>query len=288
MVILTWIKIFFSDSHKVTLYVREVIAPLSAGVFILFFNIQLSVQITGKFPPRGAYKFLIMSHSSTLDFMVVTSAHWLVHRMMGAVSCLYKKELAKVPFFGWLQLVVGSVPVGRSGDVEAAKASLAISEKRAREGYLLAGFPEGTRRRSPSCGRDQIQPLKKGMFHVAASLLKTGDRPVCFIPLVMVGGNAAWPADNPVPIAGSKVTVRIGDVVTMKPDENVDEITVRLRTRLQDEIENSGAVNGEKYCPDDAYERGIKINLWKAYGFETVLMALPMIVTVGMGFAGLL
>jgi 1-acyl-sn-glycerol-3-phosphate acyltransferase len=271
------------------MYVREIIAPLSTGVFILFFGIRLSVQITGNFPPRDSYKFLIMTHSSTLDFMVVTSAHWLVHRSLGAVSCLFKKELVKIPFFGPLQLVVGSVPVGRSGDVEAAKASLAISERRAREGYLLGGFPEGTRRRAASCGRDQIQPLKKGMFHVAASLNRSMDKPVCFVPLVMMGGNAAWPANQLVPIVGSKVTVRMGDVITMRPDETVDEITNRMRSTLQDEIERSGAVcKGNEYSSDAAFDNGIKINLWKAYGFETVMMALPLIITISLGLAGLL
>jgi 1-acyl-sn-glycerol-3-phosphate acyltransferase len=283
-----WAKWILGESHQLNQYIRSVMAPLSTGVFTLLFNIRLSVQVSPDFVPKlkDSVKFFMMTHSSSLDFMTVGTAYWIVHRLIGASVVLVKKELLLMPFFGPLQIAAGSILVGRSGDIEAAKRSLAVGEQRAREGYMISGFPEGTRRRSPSCGREQIQPLKKGMFHMANNLRQATGKPVCFLPLVIVGGQAAWPSGRLLPIPGSQVTVRCGDCVVMEPEETVDEITQRMRVSMQDELERAGAIRDGKYCPDVAFRSGVEVNLWKLYGFEATMMALPMIITVGMGLKG--
>ena len=55
---------------------------------------------------------------------------------------------------------------------------------------------------------------------------------------------------------------------------------------MQDEIERAGAIRSGKYCPDAAFASGTEMNLWKLYGFEATMMALPMIITVGLGITG--
>lgn len=289
LTMMLWAKIVLGESSKVNQYVRSVMSPLSTSVYLLFFNIKVSAQMSDKFvPTKDSVKFFMMTHSSSLDFMTVGTAYWIAHKIIGASVVLVKRELLLTPFFGPLQIAAGSILVGRSGDIEAAKASLAVGEQRAREGYMISGFPEGTRRRSPSCGREQIQPLKKGMFHMANNLKQATGKSVCFLPLVMIGGQAAWPSKRIFPIPGSRVTLRFGDVVQMGPNETVDELTQRMRTNMQDEVERSGAVKGSMYCPDAAFAAGTEINVWKLYGFEAIMMALPMIITVGMGLNGLL
>ncbi len=285
-----WAKYVLGESHKLNQYIRSVMAPLSTGVFMLLFNIRLSVQVSPDFVPKvkDSVKFFMMTHSSSLDFMTVGTGYWIVHKLIGASVVLVKKELLMMPFFGPLQIAAGSILVGRSGDVEAAKRSLAVGEQRAREGYMISGFPEGTRRRSPSCGREQIQPLKKGMFHMANNLRQATGKPVCFLPLVIIGGQAAWPSGRLLPIPGSKVAIRFGDCVDMKPDESVDDITLRMRSSMQDELERAGAIRNGKYSPESAFATGVETSLWKLYGFEAVLMSLPMIITVGLALGGLL
>ena len=276
-------KTFFPAGHRVNKYLRSALAPLSTGVYLLFFSIQLAVQINPKISRErpGVARMLLMTHSSTLDFMVVTTGAYLVHHALGGIACIVKRELLSMPFIGWLQRAAGSIPVARSGDLEAAKKNLAIAEDRLKEGYLVAGFPEGSRRRSPSCGREQLLPFKKGMFHIAKNVGY-----VEFVPLIMVGGNTAWPADWLLPVPGSKVTVRIGQTISTKPEESVDDLTTRVRTCMQEDVE--AAVGAPEYSVDAAFENGTHINLWRTYGFEAVLMAVPMLSVVFMFCSGML
>ena len=281
-------KLFFPSSHAVNLHIRSVLPPLSTGVYLLFFGIQLSAQVSKSIPGwrPGVSRFLLMTHSSTLDFMTVTTAVWIAHKAIGSLVCIVKKEVMNMPFFGWIQHGAGSVPVSRSGDLEAAKRNLAVGEERCRDGYLIAGFPEGSRRRTPSVGRDQLQQFKKGMFHMAKNVTKDGGK-VQFIPLVMVGGNAAWPTSSLLPIPGSKVTVRLGDAIDMKDGETVDEVTARVRICMQDEIERTGAVLPDgSYSVDAAFAKGVRVNLWKEYGLEAALMAVPGLVVAALAILG--
>ena len=281
-------KWIFPPGHAVNLYVRSVLSPLCTGVYLLFFNIGLSVQIAPNLAThkKGTVRFMLMTHSSSLDFMVVTTGYWIVHRWFGSPICIVKKELLDMPYIGWLQRGAGSIPVARSGNTESAKKSLAIAENRGKEGYVISGFPEGTRRRSPSIGKEQIQTLKKGLFHVAHNLQQTGCK-VSYTPVVLIGGNAAWPANSLFPITGSKVTMRFGEPIEMLPNESVDEITARMRTHFQNELETAGAiVNSTQYSPTNAYNQGIQVNLWKLYGIEAVLIAIPAIVVIGLACTG--
>lgn len=279
-------KTFFPEPHVINKYLRSLLSPLSTGVYLLFFSIRLAVQVSQRIPTSrpGIARFLLMSHSSTLDFMVVTTASWIIHSAMGGVVCIVKKELLRMPFIGWLQVAAGSVPVARSGDVEAAKRNLAIAEQRLKEGYLLGGFPEGSRRRTPSCGRDQLLPFKKGMFHIAHNVMASGIEKIEFVPLVMVGGNTAWPSNYLLPIPGSKVVVRIGDAIeAIKSDsETVDQLTTRVRTCMQDEIDRTGASGNDGYSIDNAFKQAKEVNLWSMYGFEAALMPMPMVITLSL------
>lgn len=191
-----------------------------------------------------------------------------------------------MPYFGWLQMVAGSIAVGRSGDIEAAKRSLAVGEERSKEGYMVSGFPEGTRRRSPSCGREQIQVLKKGMFHLAKNVAQEDGGKYYIVPMVMMGGNAAWPAKRALPVPGAQITVRIGDPVPVDCSESVDETSLRIRKAMQDELEIAGAVKGDQYSAESAFQNGTEINLWKAYGFEAVMMLVPSVATLFLAYTG--
>lgn len=279
-------RLLFPEGHWYNKYVRSLLSPLSTGVYLLFFSIRLAVQIS-PFPRRkpGISRMFLMTHSSTLDFMVVTTASWLVHSALGGIVCIVKKELMSMPFIGWLQVAAGSVPVARSGDVEAAKRNLAIAEDRLKEGYVLAGFPEGSRRRTPSCGREQLLPFKKGMFHIAHNVGK-----VEFVPLVMVGGNSGWPSNYLLPIPGSKVVVRIGTPIPSEEGETVEQTTERVRTCMQDEIERTMGSGDERksYSIDSAFAESKELDLLRIYGFEAFLMPLPMILTFALLVSGTL
>jgi 1-acyl-sn-glycerol-3-phosphate acyltransferase len=74
---------------------------------------------------------------------------------------VFKKELSRIPVFGWVLLAGGQIMVDRS-DPEGSKAALekALSGLSGNNSVMI--YPEGTRSRD-----GKLQPLKKGGFWMA-------------------------------------------------------------------------------------------------------------------------
>jgi 1-acyl-sn-glycerol-3-phosphate acyltransferase len=89
------------------------------------------------------------------------------------------------------------IPIDR-GNLQSAieslnqTASLVIEEDRS-----IGISPEGTRRRSPSIGPDQLLPFKKGPFHLAKSTKSD------IIPVAIIGANRLFPPNCILPKAGN-------------------------------------------------------------------------------------
>ncbi len=87
-----------------------------------------------------------------------------------------KRELARVPFLGWVIWLAGFIFLDR-GDRAQALASLRAATKRIHEGQSVVVFPEGTR--SPD---GQLQTFKTGSFRIAS------EAGVPLVPLAIHGG----------------------------------------------------------------------------------------------------
>ncbi|HEX9081635.1 MAG TPA: lysophospholipid acyltransferase family protein [Holophagaceae bacterium] len=92
-----------------------------------------------------------------------------------------KKELARVPFLGWVIWLARFIFIDRARR-EAAHRSLADAARRIHDGQSLAAFPEGTR---SADGR--LLPFKKGVFALA---FEAG---VPVVPLAIHGGLGILP-----------------------------------------------------------------------------------------------
>lgn len=92
-----------------------------------------------------------------------------------------KRELARVPFLGWVIWLADFIFIDRTNP-QAARQSLDVAAARIRSGQSVMTFPEGTRSRD---GR--LLPFKKGTFHLA---LAAG---VPIVPLAIHGGRAILP-----------------------------------------------------------------------------------------------
>lgn len=105
---------------------------------------------------KGVYVFA-SNHSSQLD---ITALQWGVPTKL---SMIFKKELARIPFFGW-QLYLGPYVVVDRKDPQAAMKSLEkakwIMDKK-RISVLV--FPEGTRSKT-----GEVQSFKRGAFYLAS------------------------------------------------------------------------------------------------------------------------
>ncbi|MEM7224852.1 MAG: lysophospholipid acyltransferase family protein [Pseudomonadota bacterium] len=79
-----------------------------------------------------------VKHQSAWDTLVFS-------QLLYNPSYVLKKELTRIPFFGWSLLRVGMVAVDRSGGAKALKDMLAAAKRRIAEGRQILIYPEGTR-----------------------------------------------------------------------------------------------------------------------------------------------
>lgn len=118
----------------------------------------------------------ITNHTSELDPFI---AMWLCP--LGGCG-VAKKEIARVPFFGWAYKLSGHLLIDRSNREKAIASMKEIAELVRSFDLSIWIWPEGTRSRD---GR--LQPLKKGFVHLA---IATG---LPIVPIVMHDAHKRWP-----------------------------------------------------------------------------------------------
>lgn len=104
---------------------------------------------------KGKSYIFVANHSSSFDVFLILG--WIGHN----IRWVMKKELTKIPVFGWAARVSGQIAVDRS-DSQAAIDSINAARSQLTKGVSVIFFPEGTRSRT---GR--LQPFKKGAYHFA-------------------------------------------------------------------------------------------------------------------------
>jgi 1-acyl-sn-glycerol-3-phosphate acyltransferase len=129
----------------------------SKGVLFLA-GVKLEISGTENLHPDGTYVF-VSNHSSQFDIPAIQKA------VSVRVSIVYKKELNKVPLFGW-QLMMGPYVVIDRQNAEAAITSIQQA-KRLMDNKKISVliFAEGTRSRT-----GEIQPFKRGAFYLASKV----------------------------------------------------------------------------------------------------------------------
>lgn len=99
----------------------------------------------------------VSNHSSQFDIPV------LQHSIPNRMGMIFKKELAKIPFFGW-QLKWGPyIMIDRKDPEKALKSIEEAKEKISKIGMSVVVFAEGTRSQT-----GEVQPFKRGAFYLAS------------------------------------------------------------------------------------------------------------------------
>lgn len=146
------VVIFIDRSFTLYHYLAKIF-PL--GILIIS---GVKVKITGleNINRKDVYVFA-SNHSSQLD---ITALQWGVPNRL---SMIFKKELARIPFFGW-QLYLGPYVVVDRKDPQAAMKSLKEAKKVMDEKKIsVLVFPEGTRSET-----GEVQSFKRGAFYLAS------------------------------------------------------------------------------------------------------------------------
>src|SRR5690554_4367105 len=94
---------------------------------------------------------------------------------------VYKRELHRIPFFGWGLALLRMIPIDRAKGRDAVDQVIRVGRKRLEEGRWPLLFPEGTR----------IAPGKAGRYKMAGALLATAAQ-VPVIPIALNAGEC-WP-----------------------------------------------------------------------------------------------
>src|SRR5690606_2680745 len=107
-----------------------------------------------------------------------------LYQLFSPVCPILKKELLKIPFWGWALRLQQPIAIDRSKPREAGKSLLTQGAKRIKEGASILVFPEGTRAPAGKLGK-----FSRGGAQLAAG---TGTD---LIPVLHNAGNH-WPAHS--------------------------------------------------------------------------------------------
>ncbi len=131
-----------------------------------------------------------------------------------------KRELAYVPFLGWVIWLADFIFINRAHRGDAIK-SLGLAAQRIHDGQSIAAFPEGTRSRT-----GELLPFKKGVFNLA------WEAQVPMIPVAILGGRHILPADD-WRVAPGPYHMRIGHPVDPKDHPDAEALRLTLHARVQ-------------------------------------------------------
>jgi 1-acyl-sn-glycerol-3-phosphate acyltransferase len=105
--------------------------------------------------PKGVPVLLAAKHQSMFDIVPAFA-------YMPDALFVMKKELMRIPVFGWHNLKNGSIVVDRQGHVQAMRKMIADARDRFKEPRQLLIFPEGTRR--PPGAEPDYKPGVAGLY----------------------------------------------------------------------------------------------------------------------------
>lgn len=104
---------------------------------------------------RTSCALMCFSHASNIDGFLVAGTCPIRQ------IALAKKELFAIPFFSWMSLAIGGMPVDRSSRERAIKALKRSTQAARKNKICIAVAPEGTRSLT-----GQLLPFKKGKWYI--------------------------------------------------------------------------------------------------------------------------
>ncbi|WP_019936693.1 1-acyl-sn-glycerol-3-phosphate acyltransferase [Bordetella sp. FB-8] len=169
---------------------------------------------------------LLAKHQSAWETLFLPS------HMPRQICFVYKRELHRVPFFGWGLALLSMIPIDRSKGRDAFDQVVRVGKQRLDEGRWPLLFPEGTR----------VAPGKMGRFKSGGALLaaRTG-APV--IPIALNSGEC-WRRNAFVKRPGL-ITVSIGPAIASQ-GLTADELNAKVHDWIDGEMR---VLNPERYGP---------------------------------------
>ncbi len=153
---------------------------------------------------RSGHYVYVSNHASLFDIPVLTAA------LPTDIRIVYKKELEKIPIFGWNLRWGPYIAIDRENKAEAVR-SVEEAARRIHGGDSVLLYAEGTRTED---GR--LQPFKRGAFNLA---VKSG---VPVVP-VTINGTFRIMAKRSIAIRPGPVEVVLSSPISVNPEGGKEE-----------------------------------------------------------------
>jgi len=115
-------------------------------------RIEVDVQGIEHIPPGGG--IVLCKHQSTWETLAL-------QRWFSPQTWVLKRELLRLPLFGWAISLLQPIAIDRGGAAKALRQLVQQGSERLSEGRWVVIFPEGTR----------MQPGQAGRYHLGGALL---------------------------------------------------------------------------------------------------------------------
>jgi len=197
------------------------------------------VRREAELDPDRSYIF-VSNHTSNLDVAAILSVNDHPMRFIA------KKELARIPLFGWAARRMGHVFIDRKDRGGATKA---IRERigRGLRGASLFFFAEGTRSVA-----DELLPFKKG---AAVAALETH---LDCVPIAVAGARAVLKPKGLSLFQPGTVAVVFGEPIPSSSHalDRRDELVEEQRTAVEDALRKARALVAGKQTPEPGPHSG--------------------------------
>lgn len=138
---------------------------------------------------------ILSKHQSTWETLYLQSLFW-------PASTVLKRELLKIPFFGWGLRALVPIAIDRANPRDALKQVKTKGLNRISHGYNILLFPEGTR----------MKPGERGKYARSGADIAVAAQ-VDVLPIALNAGRC-WPSKSFVKYPG-KITVVIGPPISV-------------------------------------------------------------------------
>lgn len=199
------------------------LSKIFSGGILFISGVKVKIFGLDKIDKNATYVF-VSNHASQFD---ITVLQWGVPNRL---AMIFKKELSRIPFFGW-QLKFGPyIMVDRKSPESGMKSIEEAKELMKNKGISVLVFPEGTRSKT-----GELLPFKRGAFHLAA---KVG-YPI--VPVTIVDSDKIMPKGSFKLKKGTVKLIFDSPINTENIKSKVDEL------QLMDHIKKIIQNNKEKF-----------------------------------------
>ena len=165
--------------------------------------------------PQGQSGLIFCKHQSAFETLVLQV-------IFPPVVFILKRELLRIPFWGWAMATLQPIAINRSLKSLALKQILRDGEARIRSGRWVVLFPEGTRNTSEAA----LLPFKSGLYH-----LSRHSPEVEFVPVWIDNIRRVMPKGELIPVP-MICTVSFGEPLVLDAQEGKEAFLQRAQAAV--------------------------------------------------------